>query len=83
MGNMVSNMGSFGWGVGTFGWVFMLLFWGLIIVAIAALVKWLTGQPAYFSTAGQHSALEILQKRYASGEISTEEYKQTKRQLQL
>lgn len=83
MGNMMSNMGGFGWGMGSFGWVFMLLFWGLVIVAIVALVKWLIGQSTNPGTPDQHTAIEILQKRYACGEINTEEYKQTKRQLQL
>jgi hypothetical protein len=39
---MVHDMGDFGWGMG-FGWIFMILFWGLLIVGIVAIVKWVTG----------------------------------------
>ncbi len=83
MGNMMGDMGSFGWGMGLSGGVFMLLFWGLIIVAVVVLVKWLIGQPRQRDASRRDVALEILQERYARGEIETEEFKQTKRQLQL
>jgi len=37
---MKGDMGSW-WGMG-FGGISMILFWGLVILAIAALAKWLT-----------------------------------------
>jgi putative membrane protein len=83
MGNMMGDMGSFGWGMSLSGGVFMLLFWGLIIVAIVALVKWLIGQPRQRDASRRNVALEILQERYARGEIEMEEFEQTKRQLQM
>lgn len=60
---------GFGWGWIGFGLLHMLLFWGLIILVIVALVKWLripAGNP--------RTALEILQERYARGDIEREEY---------
>jgi len=76
---MMNDFGHFGWGMG-FGWIFMLLFWGLIILGIAALVRWLWS----VNTRGAlpKTALEILQVRYARGEIDREEYERIKRDLQ-
>ncbi len=76
------NMGSFGLGMGLFGGVFMILFWGLIIVAIVVLVKWLLGQVGPGGTPDRDAALAILQNRYARGEIGADEFEQAKRQLQ-
>ena len=74
------TMGGFGW-----GWlmpIFMILFWGLIIWAIVALVRGLT-QHDGSKSAGERgdSALEILKSRYAKGEISKEEYEEKKKDL--
>ena len=73
-----------GWGgVGMgIGWLFMLLFWGLIIVAGVFLVRWLwdQGRPASRGEGGE-SALEILRRRYARGEIDREEFEAKKRDL--
>ncbi|GMQ95856.1 MAG: SHOCT domain-containing protein [Gammaproteobacteria bacterium] len=77
----MSNMGNFGWGMGLFGGVFMLLFWGLIIVAIVVLVKWLLGQSRHSSTPDRDAALAILQNRYARGEIETDKFEKAKREL--
>jgi putative membrane protein len=63
-----------GWalGFGFGGGIFMILWWVLVIVAIVALVRWLTSsQPR---GGAQGGALDILARRYASGEISREEY---------
>ncbi|MBK9130042.1 MAG: SHOCT domain-containing protein [Gammaproteobacteria bacterium] len=75
---MMGDIGNFGWGMG-FGWLFMLIFWGLVILGIAALVKWMVssrGEPR------EKTPLEILRERYARGEIGRDEYEQKKRDLQ-
>jgi putative membrane protein len=70
------NMGNFG-GMGFgFGWIFMILFWGLIILGITYFVKQLLGSSK--TSSGKESAEEILKKRYAAGEILKDEYNEKK-----
>lgn len=76
---MMGDNWHFGWGMG-FGWLLMLLFWGLVILGIAALMKWLW--PSNGGGAKPKTALEILNERYAHGEIDREEYERIKRDLQ-
>ncbi|HEY5602520.1 MAG TPA: SHOCT domain-containing protein [Gammaproteobacteria bacterium] len=76
---MFHDMGEWGWGMG-FGWFFMLLFWALVILGIAAIVKWLSGSGG--GNARSKTALEILQERYARGEIDQQEYQQKRRDLE-
>lgn len=76
---MIGHMENIGWGMG-FGWVFMLLFWGLIILGIAALIKSLWSSNG--RRAKPKTALDMLQERYACGEINREEYERMKRDLQ-
>ena len=77
---MMNNMGDFGWLPG-FGWIFMLLFWGLVILGIVAIVKWIVAGGASGNTEKSKTALEILEERYARGEIEREEFEQKKRDL--
>jgi putative membrane protein len=77
------GMMDWGFGTGWFGLIMMGFFWILIIVAIIFLVRWL----AVSNRLGSHgqkpeeTALEILKKRYARGEINKEEFEQKKRDL--
>jgi putative membrane protein len=77
---MWDDMGFHGWGWFGLGLVHMLLFWALVILVIAALVKWLSGSGGGgASDAGM--ALRILEERYARGEISRDEYLRMKSDL--
>ncbi len=65
-----------GWGM---GWIFMIIFWGLLIVGLIFLIRYFMG--ATKAGKGEETALEILKKRYARGEIDKEEFEQKKRDL--
>jgi putative membrane protein len=65
-----------GWGMG-FGLLFMLVFWGALIALVVGLVRALfppAGQRPTPPTGRDLSAREILDRRFARGEISREEY---------
>jgi len=69
------------WGMGL-GMLFMVLLWVGVIVGIVVLLKWvLTQLPPRQGDTAQESALDILKKRYARGEIGKEEYEEKKKDL--
>lgn len=76
---MMGDVGGW-WGMG-FGLMSMILLWGLVILAIAALAKWLTQQPPSDRSPREKTPLEILQERYARGDIDREEYEQKRQDL--
>jgi len=78
----MNDWGSFGWWGMGFGIVFMLLFWALIILGIAVLIRWLLMQSPSDRGGRDKTPLEIVQERYARGEIDREEYEQKKRDLE-
>ena len=78
MNGMENYANGMGWGMGL-GWFFMILFWTLIILGIIALIRWLSGTGSRGPV--EKNALEILQERYARGEIDQEEYQQKRHDL--
>ncbi|MBI3989131.1 MAG: SHOCT domain-containing protein [candidate division NC10 bacterium] len=74
-------MGGPGWGGWGFGGLFMTVFWILLIVGLVLLIKWLWEQSGGKPSQGNESALDILKKRYARGEINKEEFEEKKKDL--
>jgi putative membrane protein len=70
-----------GWGMG-FGAPFMIVFWVLVIIGVVALVKWLADQSSGGVRRRDKTPLEILQERYARGEIDGDEYEQKRKDLE-
>ncbi len=85
-GGQHDNWGMMGpWMTGGFGWmwfmpIFFIIFWGLVIWGIVALVRGLGGSRGSDSSKAD-SALEVLKKRYAQGEIDKKEYEEKKHDL--
>lgn len=77
---MMDWAGGSGW-MGL-GWIFMVLVWVLIILGVIALVRWLGTSGSDRREAQRKTPLEILQERYARGEIEREEYEQKRRDLE-
>ena len=67
-----------GWGMG-FGWVFMIFFWVLVVLGIFYLIRIVMTDTK--KEAGGDTALDILKKRYAKGEITKEEFEKIKNDL--
>ncbi len=61
---------------GYMGW-FMILFWGLLLIALIFLIRWIARLPG---TTRRIPPLNLLKERLAKGEIEIDEYEE-KRQL--
>ena len=57
-----------------------VLFWLLVLAGLILLIRWLWVQ-ARPATTAEESALEILKRRYARGEITREEFETIRRDL--
>ena len=77
MGNYYGNI--FGWGLG--GGLMMILFWVAIIFFIVWIVKEISGGNSSDKTRHGKSAIDILNERYAKGEIDKKEFEEKKRDL--
>jgi len=71
------DYGMMNYGIASGMMFFAIVFWILIIIGLVLLIKylWEGGSKA------QETALEVLKKRYARGEISKEEFEEKKRDL--
>ncbi len=61
----------------------MALFWIVVVVAIVLAIRALGDRPRYAGPPGppRETPLEILQRRYAAGEIDRREFEEKKRDL--
>ena len=64
--------------MGLFGWTMMILFWTAVIVAIIWAIRSLNTKPS----PTQPTPLEVLERRFAAGEIDREDFEE-RRQLLL
>jgi putative membrane protein len=69
---MFWNGGGWAWWQASLMWGGMIVFWGLLIWAVYALITSLTRKPG--PGHGEGGARGILDRRLARGEISPEEY---------
>ncbi len=69
---------GYGWGMAIFGVLMMLLFWGGVAVAIVFLVRSLSS----WRTEPNDNAMEMLRRRLAAGEITSEEFERIRKVLQ-
>ena len=86
-GNMINNVGygmmgtnpfGYGYGYWSFWNVIWLLFWiGLIVLIIWVIYKFIIKRDAISGT-----PLEILRKRYASGEVTKKQFEQIKKEIE-
>jgi len=75
------NPGWGGWLIMSVGMVFLTV---LLIVLVWALIRWINGRPPQSGVplAGGPSALEILEQRYARGEIDEATFERMRERLQ-
>lgn len=76
---MWNGFDGMGWGWIGLGVVHMLLFWVLVVLGIAVLVRALSGGGRMEGE--RANAMEILKARYAKGEITREQFEQMKRDI--
>lgn len=76
-----------GWGVGwhgmIFGPIFMVLLLALVIALVVLLVRWLGGSSLTATSHQQplRTPLDILEERFARGEIEKDEFEERRRTL--
>lgn len=91
-GKLLMHYGGNGEGVGPgmmnwwhgFGWgmpVMFFIFWIAVIVGIIFLIRWLSASVGSKVTETE-SAIDIIKKRYARGEINKEEFEEKLKDLE-
>jgi len=71
------HMYNNGWGMGWGGGLYMLIILVLIVISGIAVARW-----ALRPGGGENSALAILKRRYAQGEITKEQFEEMKKDIQ-
>jgi len=72
-------MGGGYWGLT--GIIFMVLFWAALILLVIWLYKQVRGEAVGAGAKGE-TAIDILKKRYASGEITKDQFGEMKKELE-
>ncbi len=75
--------GFFGGGLGIAGMILTLVFTALFITGIIILIVWLVKRANSYGVGqvNNSSAIEILKKRYAGGEINKKEFENMKKDI--
>jgi len=72
-------------GIGGWGWLgplFSLAFWGLIVAGVVVIVRVVWPGAGTRAAEGGPDAMAILQRRYASGELTRDQFIAMKRDIE-
>ena len=73
--------GGWGWGHLIFGPLTMILVIAVVVGVVVLVVRWLGGSAGVPASGRGRTALDILEERYAKGEIDTKEFGERKKTL--
>ena len=74
---------SWTWGLAMgLGMLVTLAFWAAVIVGLVLLVRWLMSSTTGQAQTPHETPLDVLKRRYASGEITHAEYEQMRQALE-
>ena len=73
----LANFGVWGW----VGLILNLVFWVGLIAGLIVLVLWAIRRARVSTSSGQPTAKEILQTKYARGELTREQYQLMKQDI--
>ncbi len=74
---MMWHDGGWGWGAWLATGILMLAFWGFVAWLIVTLARH-SGGTGRATKAGPDGALRILERRFASGDIEEDEYRESR-----
>ncbi|MFR9777005.1 SHOCT domain-containing protein [Micromonospora sp. MS34] len=74
-------MMGYGWGMGMGGWIFMALFWIVVVGLIVWGVSVLLPRTRSDQAGRPERPEEILDRRFALGEIDVEQYRRAREDL--
>jgi len=77
---MWNDVGEYSWGWMMFGGAHMLIFWLVVLLLIVALLRWLR-KDSDGEGSKDRTPRELLDERYARGEIDRETYLRMKEDL--
>ncbi|MBI2656552.1 SHOCT domain-containing protein [Candidatus Woesearchaeota archaeon] len=75
---MMDGYGMMGYGYFGLGWLFQIL----ILVLFFVVIWWMLKSSGSFGFRANESAMDILKKRLASGEISQKEYEALRKEIE-